>query len=162
LSRPRLLLDTSALIALARLGLLDDVARRIGRIRAAPEVIDEATVAGRPGAEAMRQAIRKRRTVVLEPNEGAAIPGLGAGESATIRRAAADGMTAVIDDLDARRAGSRQEIALTGTIALLVRLAQLGGPPIAETLDELERIGFRVSAELRTLALEQRGGKPRR
>jgi predicted nucleic acid-binding protein len=158
----RLLFDTSALIALARSGLLEAVDRQVGSIHATPEVIAEATVTGRPGAEAVQQAIRQRRIVVLDAAEMSAVSGLGLGESATIRRAATEGMTAVIDDLDARRAGVRQGISLTGTIAVLIRLDQTGGPPIAVSLDELERIGFRVSSELRALALDQGRRKSKR
>ena len=161
MSRPPLLLATSALIALARLGLLEDVDRRVGRIHAVPEVIAEAVVGDRPGADAVRDAVAKRRIVVLDPAEVVAVSGLGAGESATIHRAAIDGMTAVIDDLDARRAGTRRGIALTGTIALLIRLAQTGGPPLSDTLDGLDRIGFRVSAELRAVALGKGPGTSR-
>lgn len=165
MSPPRLLLDTSALIALARLGLLEAVEERVGRIHAVPEVITEATMTGRPGAAVVLQAIGKRRITVLEPADVTAVSGLGAGESATIHRAATDGMTdgmtAVIDDLDARRAGARQGIAMTGTLALLIRLDQTGGPAIAASLEELERIGFRVSAALRALALAQGRGADR-
>jgi hypothetical protein len=65
-------------------------------------------------------------------------------------------MTAVIDDLDSRRTGAGQGIALTGTIALLIRLDQTGGPPISASLDALERIGCRVPTQLRERALSSR------
>jgi predicted nucleic acid-binding protein len=109
----------------------------------------------------VRHAVRKHRIVVLDPTDVVAVSGLGVGESATIHRAAIDGLTAVIDDLDARRAGTRQGIALTGTIALLVRLAETGGPPISESLDALDRIGFRVSAELRAAVMAKGPGTAR-
>jgi predicted nucleic acid-binding protein len=91
--------------------------------------------------------------MVLDPVTVPALSGLGRGETTTIRRAAAEGMTAVIDDLDARRRAARLGISLTGTLALLIRLHATGGPAISASLDELDRIGFRVSPELRVLVL---------
>lgn len=158
MSRPQLLFDASALIALARLGLLEAVDQRIGPIHATPEVIAEATVADRPGADIVRRALRSRLVDELAATHISVLSGLGLGESATIRRAATDAMTAVIDDLDARRAAVRLGIPLTGTVALLIRLDRTGGPPISRSLDELDRIGFRVSATLRADA-EERGRK---
>ena len=160
MSQSRLVLDASALIALARLDLLTDARRLLGVLHVAPEVAAETTESDRPGAIAIREAIGRADVLVLPPAEVRPIPGLGSGETATIRRAAALGMTAVIDDLDARRAAFRLGVALTGTIAILVRLDELGSAlTLPDALDRLDHIGFRVAPALRVWALAARGSR---
>lgn len=152
----RLLLDTSSVIVLARLGVIDDVRTYLGTIYIAPEVHGEATVAGRPGAAAVESAIRTGLITVLQPQPLVSLSGLGTGETATIRRAIDEDMTAVIDDLDARRAAARIGVRLTGTIALLVRLDRSGGSvSIRDAIDRLDDMGFRVAATVRAWALAQ-------
>ena len=154
MSRRSFLLDTSALIALARLGLLESTAEQVGALFVAPEVLAEAVAGDRPGAALVREAVASRVVSVLEPMPVPSLAGLGLGETATIRRAIEGGMTAVIDDLDARRVASRLGVSLTGTVATLVWLSGSGGgPPILSALDDLDRIGFRVSAAVRAWAL---------
>lgn len=155
MSQPRLLLDASGLIALARLGLIARVRSTVGELHATAEVVAEAIAGDHPGAGEVTTAIEVGHLRVLEPAEPPpSIPGLGLGETATIRRAAELGMTAVIDDLDARRVAARLNVALTGTIAVLVQLARHDDQTsIVDVLDDLDRIGFRVSATVREWAL---------
>lgn len=154
--QPRLLLDGSGLIVLARLGLLERVDRMVDQLHVTPEVIAEVAHGDRPGARAVVDAVATGHVRVLEPVEVRPISGLGSGETATIRRAAELGMTAVIDDLDARRAAARTDVTLTGTIAILVRLSQSDDHvPILDLVDDLDRIGFRVSPAVRAWVLAQ-------
>ena len=154
MSHSRPLLDTSGLSALARLGLLESTAEQVGAMFVTPEVLAEATEGDRPGAAFVREAVAAEVITVLEPIPVAVLPGLGLGETATIQRAIEGGMTAVIDDLDARRVALRLEVKLTGTVAILVRLDGSGsGPPISVALQDLDRIGFRVSGAVRAWAL---------
>jgi predicted nucleic acid-binding protein len=96
--------------------------------------------------------------VVIE--EAAADQGLalGLGEAATIALVLERGAIAVLDDRDARRVATRLGVRVTGTVAILVRLHQLGAiESVAACLDELERIGFRASPNVRAWALEASG-----
>ena len=86
---------------------------------------------------------------------------LGSGEIATIALALSRGALAVLDDWDARRVAIRRGVQLTGTIAVLVRLGQLGAiASITKRLDALEGIGFHATEELRAWALEAAGEQP--
>jgi predicted nucleic acid-binding protein len=141
-------------IVLGRLGVIDEVRDLLGTLHITAEVHAESTMAGRPGADAVEHAVGQGWITVLEPRQSPPVSGLGSGETATIRRALDAGMTAVIDDLDARRAAGRLGVKLTGTIALLVRLDELGaGLAISDAIDRLDEMGFRLSAAVRTWAL---------
>ena len=83
---------------------------------------------------------------------------LGAGELATIELAGAGGRVAVLDDRDARRVARKRGVPLTGTVAILVRLKQVGAiGSLAETLAHLDASGFRMTDDLRAWALEAAG-----
>ncbi|MEP7377995.1 MAG: hypothetical protein ABI725_00375 [Chloroflexota bacterium] len=161
MSRP-LVIDTAGLIALARLDLLVAAGEHFGRLLVPRAVFDEATGESRPAADAIRVGADENTIQVVDPpGEQAAQPGslaLGAGELATIELAASVGGVAVLDDRDARRVAHQRGLPLTGTVAILVRLRQLGTiGSLAETLAQLESIGFRTTDELRAWALEAAG-----
>jgi predicted nucleic acid-binding protein len=68
------------------------------------------------------------------------------------------GGVAVLDDRDARRVARQRGVALTGTVAILVKLRQLGAiGSLAESLAQLDSIGFRTTEQLRAWALEEAG-----
>lgn len=156
-----LVIDTAGLIALARLDLLRSVGEQFGQLLVSRAVFDEATGEPRPGADAIRSAADANTIQIVDPPAAlAAQPGLalGAGERATIELAASVGGAAVLDDRDARRVARQRGVPLTGTLAILVRLRQLGAiASLAETLAHLESIGFRTTDELRAWALEAAG-----
>ncbi|MBX3031875.1 MAG: DUF3368 domain-containing protein [Chloroflexi bacterium] len=153
-----LLFDASGLIAFARLGMLEMVHRTLGPILVTHEVLDEATMPDRPGAQAVLDATASTIIGVVEHRGSTAIPGLGTGESSTIAASLELGHLAVIDDMDARRVARRLGVDLTGTIAILVRLVRMGAvTDIVGLLDRLEAIGFRLSPDLRRWAIEAAG-----
>ena len=158
---PSLVIDTAGLIALARLELLVSVAERFGQLLVPRAVFDEATVGQLPGADAIRlPAAQHAIQIVDPPTEQGAQPSLalGAGELATIELAASVGGVAVLDDRDARRVARQRGLPLTGTMAILVRLRQVGAiGSLAETLAQLDAMGFRTTDELRVWALETAG-----
>ena len=160
MSRP-LVIDTAGLIALARLGLLESAGQRFRRLLVPRAVFDEATGESRPGADAIRPAADENTVRIVDPpieQRAQPILALGAGELATIELAAAVGGVAVLDDRDARRVAHQRGLPLTGTVAILVRLRRLGAiGSLAETLAQLEAIGFRTTDELRAWALEAAG-----
>lgn len=160
MSRP-VVIDTAGLIALARLGLLVKAGQHFGQLLVPRAVFDEATRDPRPGADAIRLAAEQNTIQIVDPPiEQRAQPSiaLGAGEVATIELAASVGGVAVLDDRDARRVAQQRALPLTGTVAMLVRLRQLGAiGSLAETLAQLDSIGFRTTDELRAWALEAAG-----
>lgn len=160
MNRP-LVIDTAGLIALARLDLLPSVGEQIGQLLVPRAVFDEATGEPRPGTDAIMLAVRENTIRIVDPvaeQRAPPILGLGAGEVATIELAASVAGVAVLDDRDARRVAHQRGLPLTGTIAILVRLRQLGViGSLAETLAQLETIGFRTTDELRAWALEAAG-----
>lgn len=161
MNRP-LVIDTAGLIALARLDLLISVGERFGQLLVPQAVFDEATTGeSRPGADAIRLAAGENTIRIVDPpleQQTQPILGLGAGEDAVIELAAAVGGVAVLDDRDARRVAHQRGLPLTGTVAILVRLRQIGAiGSLAETLARLESIGFRATDELRAWALEAAG-----
>lgn len=152
-----LVIDTAGLIALARLNLLASVAQRFGQLLVPRVVFEEATGESRPGADAIRLAADEKTIQIVDPpieQRAQAILALGAGEVATIELAASVGGVAVLDDRDARRVAHQRGLPLTGTVAILVRLRQIGAiGSLAEALAQLESIGFRTTDELRAWAL---------
>lgn len=160
----QLVLDTPALIALARLSLLEAVGRDVGPIVVPAAVYDEGTREELPGAETIRHALAMGLFELVPESDQARhrpvteVQALGAGEMATMEVAAARGGLAVIDDQDARRVAARRGVPVTGTIAVLVRLRQLGAiSSLASTLDALEEMGFRATADLHGWAIEAAG-----
>ena len=160
MSRP-LVLDTTGLIALARLELLVSLGQQFGQILVPRAVFDEATGEPRAGADAIQLAADHDILQIVDaPTGERAQPSraLGSGEVATIELAASVGGVAVLDDRDARRVARQRGLPLTGTVAILVRLRQLGAiGSLTKTLAQLEAIGFRTTDELRAWALEAAG-----
>jgi predicted nucleic acid-binding protein len=159
-NRP-LVFDTAGLIALARLELVVTAADHFGQLLVPRAVLDEAMGESRPGSESIQLAVDENTIRIIDPpHEQPEQPSLslGAGEIATIELAARVGGVAVLDDRDARRVAHQRGLALTGTVAILVRLKQIGAiGSLAETLAQLESIGFRTTDELRAWALEAAG-----
>lgn len=157
--RRRLILDASALIALGRLGLLGHTADHVGDLLVPDAVLAEASEGDRPGAVAVRQAVDAGVLQVVGHDPApAATTRLGAGEAATIELADTLGAVAVLDDRDARRAAVRRDVALTGTVAILVQLRLSGAiASVSDQLDALERMGFRADPRVRQWALRAAG-----
>lgn len=112
--------DSSPLIALARIGQLSLLAKFYGRLRIAPEVHREVTIAGRglPGAEEVRRA---GWIEIAKPDRNpdadlvAACEGLGAGERGTILLAQTISADLVLlDDGKARRVARRAGCRCSG------------------------------------------------
>jgi uncharacterized protein len=61
----------------------------------------------------------------------------------------------IIDDGKARRIGRLHGLTMTGTVGVLARAKREGLiPQLAPVLNQLERLGFRLSTEARAAALE--------
>lgn len=87
---------------------------------------------------------------------------LGAGEREALALAL-ETPTALllVDDGHARRFGRLLGLRMTGTVGVLARATREGlVPRLAPLLDRLDRLGFRLSAQARTMALTLVGEHP--
>ncbi len=82
-------------------------------------------------------------------------PGLGPGEAEAILLAEALRLTLLADDRRARRAAAARNVACIGTGRLLIEAKRKGHlDRVAPVLDELDAVGYRLSAPLRARILE--------
>ncbi len=154
--------DSSPLIALARVGRLDLLRERFGRLLLPIAVWQEVVASGadRAGAEAVQNAdwIEKRSIVdaglvhLLQQN-------LGPGEAEAIvlaREAKADFL--LVDERLGRAAAIRLGLRVTGLIGVLLDARERGRLPDAASVvaDLRHKAGFWISDELCALILGER------
>lgn len=149
--------NTSPLQYLYQLDLLDLLPALYGEIVVPYGVIKE-IAAGRarsvslPDPESIPWIrVREVATAALLP----LIPDLGAGEREVLALAleGSDALV-ILDDALARRFAKRLEIALTGTLGLLLKAKQIGRVErIEPLLDQLEALNFRLDPETRAHVL---------
>jgi len=79
---------------------------------------------------------------------------LGAGEREALALALETPTALLLDDGHARRFGRLLGLRMTGTVGVLARATREGlVPRLAPLLDRLDRLGFRLSAQARAMAL---------
>ena len=144
--------DTTALIALARLDRLDLLPRLYGRVFAPDAVYREALVhPGRPDARLISEAFAGGRFELVDPPSRLRAPelaGLGPGETAAIAASHALGAVVVLDDRRARRAAVALRLGVIGSVGLLIKARERGLIGAAEPLvRELQAAGFRIGPE---------------
>jgi len=153
----RVLVNTSPLIALDRIGRLDLLRQLYRRVIRPQAVLDE-ILAGRP-------LIRDASTllhadwIVTEPNppEMAFRKELGAGETAVLTLAyQSHADLVVLDDLQARLVATSLGLRLTGTLGILLAAHHEGlETDLSKAFADLRRAGFHISETL----LEQFRGR---
>lgn len=135
--------DTSCLIALTNIGRLELLRELFGNVIVTPTVHQEF------GEELPDwfQVIAPESTAILLELEAR----LDAGEASAIALALQlEGATLIIDELKGRRAATLLGVNIIGTIGVLARAKNQGLlENSAIVLDELQRVGFRISDELR-------------
>ena len=139
--------DSSALISLARIGRLDLLPRIAGAVHIPEavyrEVVEHGT--GRPGSAEVAGAAWILRRSVRDPTSVEPLRArLGRGEAEAIvlaKELGADFL--VVDDAVARRAAGSEGLVVVGLIGLLISAKQRGLiPEIKPLLDELLASGF--------------------
>jgi len=155
--------DSSALIALSRIGRLDLLRELYGDVTVPQGVIREVTGngAGQPGAEEVSTA---KWIMAVEVRDQQLVSSLsrdlGDGESEAIALAVelkADLL--IVDDLLARQVAAILGLSVVGTVGVLLE-ARLRGvlPEIKPCLDDLiDLAGFRISEELYARVLRETG-----
>jgi predicted nucleic acid-binding protein len=150
----RVVVNSSPLIALERIGRLDVLKSLYGTVVRPQSVLDELG-AGR-GQYSFDRALFDTDWILTEPDPPEMVfhKELGAGETAAITLAyktAAD--LVILDDLPARLVATGLGLHITGTLGVLTAASRLGViEDLASTVHALREHGFHLSEELiRTL-----------
>ena len=134
--------DTSALIALEKINLLDILCKIYEKIILPEAVIHEF---GTPTIDCYSSNKVESPLVKLLVND----LNLGKGKSEVIALARETGMRIIIDDLKARKVANTLDLHVTGTIGVLLKAEKLGFIGSAhDKAKELRNIGFYVSDQL--------------
>jgi predicted nucleic acid-binding protein len=138
----RAIVDTSVLIALEKINLLEILCKIYDEIILPEAVIQEF---GMPSIKCYSVKKVNSQLVRLLMND----LNLGKGESEVIALASETGIKTIIDDVKARQIAERLELKVTGTIGVLLKAEQLGVINNAyEKIKELREKGFYISDEL--------------
>ena len=152
--------DTSPLIFLARINLLDALPRMFHQVLLPPQVLQEATIdARRPGAQGVTKAVEAGWLEVVAPTRKADLTRLARmvdlGEAAAIALANELGVQGLlIDDAAGRRLAAAEGLVPVGTLGVLIRAQREGLVTDAPArLSALEAAGLRMDAGLRARVL---------
>lgn len=141
--------DSTCLIGLEQIGLLDLLPALFDPICAPPEVERE-----------FGGTLRWLR--IEPPNDHALVAALGmmvdGGEAEAIALAAERGWPVVLDDRRARGVAQRLGLEVVGTIGILIRAKRASLlPEVGPALEDLEKYGFYISESLKSEALRLGG-----
>jgi predicted nucleic acid-binding protein len=145
--------DASTLIALARIGQLEILARTGSRVVISREVYEEVVVrgVGKPGATEVREASWIETNEVTDHSMVARFRvALHAGESEAIALAKEiDADLIILDDEEARDTAQSEGLNVVGLLAFLVMAKERGTTEqVQPLLDVLKQQGFFMSDEL--------------
>jgi predicted nucleic acid-binding protein len=161
-SRETWVINASPLISLGRIGRLDLLEHPDREIRIPDAVAREVLAAAPP--DGARLAIESGFGAPLATvNVAPAVVewGLGAGETSVVSLAIALAGTAVLDDLEARRAARALGVKTIGTLGVVLLARRTGRiPSAADVVRELRRAGLRLDDALVRTALARFVGEP--
>lgn len=153
--------NTTPLINLAGVGLLDLLPQIYGPITIADVVRDEYVAGMRPGEPDLDQLpwLRVVAAVSMDPS----LPhNLDRGEAATIRLALATNASAVLlDELLARRVATAHSLPIVGTLGVLLVARQTNLiAAVRPVIDQMIGQGRRISPTLRATIVRAAGEEP--
>lgn len=153
--------DTSSMQYLHQLGLLHLLPQLAERVLVPQAVVDELAV-GRSLGFNVPDPAALAWVEILNPSSAVVLPlvtGLGPGETAVLALGLErPGTVVVLDDRLARRTAEALGIPLTGTLGVLIDAKRQGlVPEVTSLLDQLEDLGFRLSARMRAAVLSVAG-----
>jgi predicted nucleic acid-binding protein len=142
-NRPEIIVvDTSSLIALERINLLEILCQLYKEVLVPDSVIKEFGNISLPCLSIRKIESNLLKLLITDLN-------LGKGEAEVIALANQKGLTVVIDDSKARKVAENMGLKLTGTIGVLMRAEKEGLIVSApDKVKELKEKGFYVSEEL--------------
>jgi predicted nucleic acid-binding protein len=137
-----IVVDTSSLIALERINLLQILCKIYKEVVIPDSVIKEFGNLSLPCLSIRKVESNLLKLLITDLN-------LGKGEAEVIALASQKGLKVIIDDSKARKVAENMGLKLTGTIGVLLRAERLGLIDSAqEKVKELREKGFYVSEEL--------------
>lgn len=155
----RILVDSSTLIALAKIGKLNVLEIVFRQVSVTSVIMDEILREDSPEKEVFREAINSWINIIDykgNPEEFRKY-GLDAGEASLFLAAGADDRL-VLDEANARRFAESKGLKFTGLIGLIgaaVKTKKLTRELALETINKLSLGDFRMSMELYLWALEK-------
>ena len=136
------IIDTSALIALERINLLDLLCQMYSQVVLPESVIGEFGTVSLPCVSIRKVESNLLKLLVKDLN-------LGRGEGDVIALASQTGAKVILDDSKARRLAENMGLKVSGTIGVLMKAERLGLIESAyDKVRELREKGFYVSNEL--------------
>jgi len=137
-----ILIDTSSLIALERINLLQILCEIYKEVIIPESVIKEFGTLSLPCISIRKVESNLLRLLITDLN-------LGKGEADVIALASQTGLKVIIDDSKARKVAENMGLKLTGTIGVLMKAERIGLIESAhDKVRELREKGFYVSEEL--------------
>lgn len=151
--------DTTPLIVLSGVGLLDLLPSLYREVRVPEAVWSEYTVGAGPSEPPLGSLTWLRRAVLSEPIDPALTSQLDAGEAEAIALAQEVHARAVLlDEKTGRRIARERSLPVVGTLAILLRAKREGRiAAIRPVLTEMVRQGRRLSPALRERVLRAAG-----
>ena len=149
--------DTSSMQYLHQLGLLHLLPQLAERVFVPQAVVEELAV-GRALGFNVPDPTTLAWVEILNPSSQVVLPlvtGLGQGETAVLALGLEmPGTVVVLDDRLARRTAEALDIPLTGTLGVLIDAKRQSLiPEVSPLLDQLQQLGFRLSARMREAVL---------
>ena len=153
--------DTSPICYFARLGLLDVLHKLLGQIRVPMSVVDEID-RGRtfiPELPDLRVLDWVEIEMVVGNIPDASISQLGPGETEALALAKSlPDVCVLMDDFQAREQAEKSGISVRGTLALLLMAKEEKYvQEVRPLIDQLEKMGFRLSDSLQNTVLSLAG-----
>ncbi len=160
-SRTPVISNTTPLINLVGVGLLDLLPGLYGEVTIAEVVRDEYLAGRRPNDPELNGL--PWLEIAASPTVDLSLPAqLGAGEAATLRLSIRlEARAVILDEAYGRRLAIRLGLPVVGTLGVLLAAKQSGMlPAVAPVVDQMINQGRRISAELRAKVLRAAGEQP--
>jgi len=158
----KILLDSSAVIALSSAGVIEKVTERF-EVFVAGGVYEEVYRRGfcRVGSHELQKLVENKKVQVVSAQDREKVKllvdPLGTGEAETIVLALENSIPAVLDDRTARRKAYELGIEFFGTLKVLRFLYDAGDlskEELVKAIKSLREVGFRISESLISKVLE--------
>ncbi|AEM38526.1 hypothetical protein Pyrfu_0657 [Pyrolobus fumarii 1A] len=154
MNRRCIVVNSSVVIALARVNLLDVIIRLYKEVIIPSAVYDEVVIRGqgRPGSEELEMLVQQGKARLLSPGDKRLVEALhdplGLGEAEAIALALEHGCIVALDDRIARSKARSMGLKVIGTLGLLREAYDtniIDKDRLIQSLEQLRQHGFRIS-----------------
>ena len=159
----KVLVDSSILIALAKIGELDFLREHYGRIYITEEIKSEVTDGNRPENIRLKRIVGNWIEVVQDPenDDYSGLNGLDQGDKSILNLAADnEDVLLLLDETEARAVAKAEGLFYTGTLGLIVYLNEIeviSKDKAMKIVKKLANSDFRMTVELYDWALDKIG-----